>query len=95
VVAVAGIARPARFFSALRDQGYDVARELAFADHHWYTAKDLDRIDAAVRQAGADLVVTTEKDAARLPGRPRWAALPVEAAIEPAELFASWLRERL
>jgi tetraacyldisaccharide 4'-kinase len=41
VVAFAGIARPERFFNALRSLGYDVARELTFPDHHWYTAGDI------------------------------------------------------
>ena len=95
VVAVAGIARPGRFFGALREQGYEVARELEFPDHHWFTAGDIDRIAKVAREAGADLVVTTEKDAVRLPRQPGWAALPMEVAIEPADQFASWLRDRL
>ena len=40
--AFAGIARPERFFRALRSLGWDVARELTFRDHHWFTAQDLD-----------------------------------------------------
>ena len=105
VVAVAGIGRPHRFFKTVRDQGYEVVRELPFPDHHWYTVSDVERIEAAARDSGADLVVTTEKDAVRLrprPGSPSprdgvaaWAVLPMTAAIEPAERFSSWLRERL
>ena len=105
VVAVAGIARPARFFEALRAHGYDVVSELAFRDHHWYTARDLERVRATVRHIGADLVVTTEKDAVRLPAQPgppslgfgvaSWAVLPMTAVIEPADQFVSWLRDRL
>ena len=37
VVAVAGIARPERFFAALRERGFDVVREMVFRDHHWFT----------------------------------------------------------
>ena len=95
VVAVAGIARPERFFGALREQGYHVARELAFRDHHWFTARDLDRIRQTAREVDAALVVTTEKDAVRLPAVSGWAVLPVEAGIEPADAFAAWLRDRL
>jgi tetraacyldisaccharide 4'-kinase len=95
VAAVAGIARPRRFFSALREQGYEVVCELPFSDHHWYTRRDLDRIRAAARESGAHLVVTTEKDAVRLPPQPGWAVLPATAAIEPADRFSAWLRERL
>ena len=95
VVALAGIARPERFFTALRELGYELARELRFPDHHWYTASDLDRIRTVVRDTGADLVVTTEKDAARVERQPGWAVLPMTAAIEPADQFALWLRDRL
>jgi tetraacyldisaccharide 4'-kinase len=65
VLAAAGIARPERFFAALRDQGFTVAREVAFRDHHWYTPRDVARISALAIEAQADVVVTTEKDEVR------------------------------
>ena len=95
VVAVAAIGRPQHFFNALREQGHGVVRELPFPDHYWFTARDVERIRAAARESGADLVVTTEKDAVRLPPQPGWAVLPMTAAIEPSDRFSSWLRERL
>ena len=95
VVAVAGIARPERFFTALRGQGYELVREVRFPDHHWYSPGDLDRIRAIVKETGADGVVTTEKDAVRIAPQPGWAVLPMVAVIEPAERFSSWLLERL
>ena len=94
VVAVAGIARPERFFSALRERGYELVREIRFPDHHWYSSVDLDRIRAIAKETGAELVVTTEKDAVRFGGA-GWATLPMTSVIEPAERFSSWLRERL
>ena len=45
VTAVAGIARPQRFFDALRKQGYDIVRELTFPDHHWFSAADVRGIE--------------------------------------------------
>ena len=95
VVAVAGIARPERFFTTLREQGFELVRELRFPDHHWFSADDLDRIRTIANDASADLVVTTEKDAVRVAPQPGWAVLPMTAVIEPAEQFSSWLRERL
>jgi tetraacyldisaccharide 4'-kinase len=95
VVAVAGIARPERFFAALAALGYDVARTLAFPDHHWYSAADLARVGDLLRQTQADLVVTTAKDAVRVRGQASWAVLPMTATIEPADRFTAWLRERL
>jgi tetraacyldisaccharide 4'-kinase len=93
VVAFAGIARPERFFNALRSLGYEVARELAFPDHHWYTAGDVARIQAAAREASTPLVVTTEKDAVRCDLA--CAVLPMTVEVEPAAEFEEWLMRRL
>jgi tetraacyldisaccharide 4'-kinase len=98
VLAVAGLARPDRFFADVGRQGWTVTRTLAFGDHHRYTRADLDRVAAAMRDAGADLVVTTEKDLVRmLPLRPlpmRVAWLPLGVRVEPAAEFAAWLLDR-
>ena len=93
IVAFAGIARPERFFNALRSLGYDVARELTFRDHHWYTASDLDTIRSAAREMNASLIVTTEKDAVRCDMDV--AVLPMTVSIEPAAPFTEWLMGRL
>ena len=95
VVAVAGIARPERFFTTLREQGFEIVRELRFPDHHWFSSDDLDRIRTIAKEASADFVATTEKDAVRVAPQSGWAVLPMTAVIEPPELFSSWLRERL
>jgi tetraacyldisaccharide 4'-kinase len=115
VVAVAGIARPERFFGALVDSGFEVAREVRFRDHHWFSAADVDRIETIARGVGADSIVTTEKDAVRVAAAgvlrpmmsprspsagagsagPRWAVLPMEVVIEPADRFASWVGQRV
>jgi tetraacyldisaccharide 4'-kinase len=95
VVAVAGIARPERFFRTLRSQGWNVVAELPFPDHHWYTAKDLASINNLAQESHARIVVTTEKDAARVGEQAWWAALPMHAAFEPADEFRWWLRGRI
>jgi tetraacyldisaccharide 4'-kinase len=99
-IAVAAIARPQRFFAALRDQGWDIAREFVFRDHHWFRAQEIETIEQAARDEGVDVVVTTEKDAVRLEqfkARPTqvitWAVLPLEAVID--DRFAPWLAGRL
>jgi tetraacyldisaccharide 4'-kinase len=95
VVAVAGIARPERFFRAVRAQGWNVVAELRYSDHHWYTPKDLAQINNVAQDARARAVVTTEKDAVRIGEQAWWAALPMRITIEPADEFRAWLRERL
>ena len=70
VVAFAGIGRPAKFFNTLRDLGAEVVDAHAFPDHHAYAPDELMRLidDAVARDA---TVVTTEKDAVRLPHEAR------------------------
>jgi tetraacyldisaccharide 4'-kinase len=96
VVAVAGIARPERFFQALRDQELEVVRELRYRDHHWFTAGDIEAIERAAQELGVDAIATTQKDAVRLAAvGPRWAVLPISLSIEPSAVFDAWLFERL
>jgi tetraacyldisaccharide 4'-kinase len=99
VLGVAGIARPERFFADLRATGWVVAAELAFADHHLYSASDLGRIVGVARTSRSVMVLTTEKDLMRLlPQRPfpiPLAVVPLRLSIEPARSFRRWLAGRL
>ena len=109
VAAVAAIARPARFFSALAAAGWDVRRQIVFDDHHWFSRRDVESIAAQAEAAGASAIVTTEKDAVRLepllakdrlarppgPGAKPWIYLPMHVSIEPAAEFRGWLLDRL
>jgi tetraacyldisaccharide 4'-kinase len=65
VLAVAGIANASRFFDALKPH-FDLVETMAFDDHHRYTQRDVAAIDAKMRSAGAEAVLTTDKDAVRL-----------------------------
>lgn len=66
VIAFCGIARPQRFFSALREGGLDVREEISFRDHHRYSDIDIERfMRLRLRHSNARLV-TTEKDAVNL-----------------------------
>jgi tetraacyldisaccharide 4'-kinase len=83
VLAVAGIARPGQFFEMLRDTGHDVKGTIAFGDHHPYTRRDVDAIEAAVRKNNARRVITTAKDAVRME---RFAPLPFDVVVAPLRL---------
>jgi tetraacyldisaccharide 4'-kinase len=95
VLALAGVARPERFFADLAEEGWAVAGQMAFADHHRYTRADVDAILTEARAVRAVMVVTTEKDLVRLlPLRPLQvpvAWVPMQVAIEPAAGFRAWL----
>ncbi len=66
VLGVSGIANPGGFQRTLTDLGATLAGMLAFPDHHPYAAADLLRMNRAAQESGAELIVTTEKDAVRL-----------------------------
>jgi tetraacyldisaccharide 4'-kinase len=65
VLAFAGIAKPERFFEALKTLNLTAARTIAFRDHHSFTPGDI----AAISKTGSnEIPITTEKDAIRLEG---------------------------
>jgi tetraacyldisaccharide 4'-kinase len=64
--AFAGLADNEQFFASLRANGLDVVGTRRFRDHHRYTAADVAAIRNAAQTAGADAIVTTEKDAVKI-----------------------------
>ncbi|RXH57067.1 tetraacyldisaccharide 4'-kinase [Granulicella sibirica] len=64
--AFCGIARPDGFLGMLAGAGVVSAGVERLADHHRYGMRDVTRLIAAARAAGADGFCTTEKDAVKL-----------------------------
>jgi tetraacyldisaccharide 4'-kinase len=60
--AFCGIGNPSAFIEDLRNWGFSVAGSKFFPDHHRYSQQDVQRIEAAAREAGATAIVCTEKD---------------------------------
>jgi tetraacyldisaccharide 4'-kinase len=90
LVAFAGLARPEKFFDTLTGLGAQLQETVPYGDHHPYSQDDLDFLDQLGRERGA-VLITTEKDAARLSPdwRARVAVLPVAAQFaEEAQLDA-------
>ena len=69
MLAFAGIAAPERLADTLAAHGALVREVIAFPDHHRYQSRDLESVVARGLAVGAQLLVTTEKDAVRLPSR--------------------------
>jgi len=101
VLAFAGIADPEKFFTTLGEAGIAVAEHARFPDHHRYTTSEAQALVA--RAEAANLVLlTTEKDLARLAGEPhlaalaaRASALPVRLVIEEADAFRQMVLKAL
>jgi tetraacyldisaccharide 4'-kinase len=91
---LAGIARPERFEADVAASGVEVVGGRFFRDHHRFTAAEIESVMAAARGAGADALVTTAKDATRLPSTP--GGLPLRIlAITAAFDDEDRLRDRL
>lgn len=67
VVAMSGIAAPAGFEHELERRGSTLLERIRFADHHRYNQQEVIDIINKSHFLGADAIITTQKDAVRLP----------------------------
>ena len=93
--AFAGIGRPEKFFQTLEDLGAYLVEMREFGDHEIIPAKLLLRMQAEAKDKGAQLI-TTEKDAARLPNdwQGKILSLPVRLTFED-DGFEAFIRQKL
>jgi len=85
LLAFAGIGDPWKFFASVHEAGIEVARTLAFPDHHRFTAEEAAELIMDAEHEGLALI-TTEKDRARMVGEPMLAALAQRAHVLPVTM---------
>lgn len=69
VFVFSGLAKNQSFYNSVTQAGLSVAGSRFFPDHYAYTTADLAALQKAAVDAGATLLVTTEKDHAKLQGQ--------------------------
>jgi tetraacyldisaccharide 4'-kinase len=69
VLAFCGIARPEDFRKTLLTAGFNVLELVAFPDHYRYTEEDVRALSDTARRLRATCMITTEKDAMKIPAR--------------------------
>ena len=96
---LAAIGNPLQFLKDLEAMGFQIAGQILMRDHHAYTQQDIERLVDEFKAAGADFIVTTEKDLVRmrhldLHDIPFFAAVQ-EVCSEEESRFKEWLSSSL
>lgn len=83
VAAFCGLARPEGFERSLVSLGLQLRRFTAFRDHQPYSPEILGELAAGFLDSGADCLVTTAKDAVKIPPDFPWPLFSLEAEMRP------------
>jgi tetraacyldisaccharide 4'-kinase len=67
VYVLSAIARPESFETAMERLGGRIRKRIRFLDHHRFSSNEIERVMKEACAAGAHAIVTTQKDAVRLP----------------------------
>ena len=91
------IAVPRGFENELLHHGATVLEHRIFADHHRYSAQEILEIHRRAAELGAEMIVTTEKDAVRIPrleedGVPLYFLRVEIEMFSGQEQFDEWIR---
>ena len=99
VYAFSALGNPQAFPLTLDALGAQVVHHQMFRDHHWYDEADLKELARAASDAGAEAIVTTEKDAVKIQAFPEDApplyVLAVDFSITQGEELLTEIIEQV
>jgi len=96
--AFCGIGAPQHFFRLLKENGAEIVATKSFPDHHRFSTREVEEFRDEALKKGAEIFVTTEKDAVRVEAivrDPLLKVIQVKLQIEEEKLFYEFLRSRL
>lgn len=65
-LAFCALGNPDNFFEQLRREDFNLISTQKFPDHHFYTQKDIEKLEEKARAGDAETLLTTAKDAVKL-----------------------------
>jgi len=100
IAAFCGIAQPSVFFNMLSGLGGNICWRGVYRDHYSYQLKDVQEIAQQAKTAGAEYIITTQKDAVKLaalkmPFTEPWFFLQVGFVVGERNEFTSFLKKHL
>ena len=98
-VLFSGIANNASFLHVMKASGVNVLDHLEFKDHYRYKEPDILMINRAAKKVCADVILTTEKDWAKLNQAIEWEldliVIGIQIEVEDSQRFESFLNSKL
>jgi len=65
-LAFCALGNPNNFFEQLRRENFNLTATEVFPDHHFYSPEDVEKIEKKASVTGAEILITTAKDAVKL-----------------------------
>ena len=96
IIAFAGIGRPEKFYTSLRELGFKLLKTVDFPDHHQYTMAELKKLITEAQKKNA-VLFTTAKDFVKIPPQiqKHFHVLDIEISWENEENLRAFLHQNL
>ncbi|MDQ3490179.1 MAG: tetraacyldisaccharide 4'-kinase, partial [Acidobacteriota bacterium] len=65
-LAFCALGNPSNFFDQLRQNNFKLVQTKTFSDHHFYSQEDVSILEKIANESGAEVFLTTAKDAVKL-----------------------------